>query len=290
MYTIRPRIIWYFGGDMLQRAARLYFKSKYSVGGEMVEMSREQSPESIKAFKLWDKSGRTMKPSAIASKLNIDASLVRKWKSYYNWDEIPGKKRGAPKGNKNAVGNNGGAPPQNDNAVKHGFFRKFEPQNEEYLELFDAVQDMEPLEMLWFNVTKCFQRIIWGARIFHVTGKDEMIKELKKQKFEVHSTGRGKTKVLHQVVVEEEHEFQFSWDRYATAIKAEAVVMREFRGAVKQFLAMAPENDERILKLETMKLQAEKLSLEVKKLANPNDGDSDDKLVENWVESVEKDE
>ena len=32
------------------------------------------------------------------------------------------RKRGAPKGNKNAVGNKGGAPFGNANAVKHGLF------------------------------------------------------------------------------------------------------------------------------------------------------------------------
>ena len=32
------------------------------------------------------------------------------------------RKRGAPKGNKNAVGNKGGAPFGNTNAVKHGLY------------------------------------------------------------------------------------------------------------------------------------------------------------------------
>jgi uncharacterized protein YjcR len=254
-------------------------------------VSREQSPESLKAFKLWDKSGRVMKPSEIATKLGLSAALIRKWKSYYNWDEIPGKRRGAPKGSSNAKGNKGGgAPAGNENAVKDGLFRKFEPQDEEYLELVDAVQDMEPLDMLWYTVTSTFRRMIWGNRILHVTGKDEMIKELKKQKFEVHGTGKGKDRVLHQIVVEEEHEFQFSWDRFATAAKVQSVIAREFRGALKQFLAVAPEDDERRLKAQAMQLQVEKVKLEINKLANPNDENSDDELINNWVEGVNDDD
>jgi uncharacterized protein YjcR len=227
---------------------------------------KQQSFESIKAFKLWEKSGRTMKPSAIAAKLNLSAPLVRKWKSYYAWEETPGKRRGAPKGNKNAVGNTGGAPPQNDNAVKHGFFRKFEPQDAEYLELFDEVQDMEPLDMLWYTVTSTFQRMVWGNRILHVTGKDEMIKELKKQKFEIHDVGgKGEVK-LEQKLIEEEYEFQFSWDRFNTAAKAQTTIARELRAALKQFLAIAPEDDERRLKAQLMQGQVDKLKLEVRDL------------------------
>jgi hypothetical protein len=40
----------------------------------VVKLSREQSPDSIKAFKEWDKSGRTTKPSEIAAKLGLSAT------------------------------------------------------------------------------------------------------------------------------------------------------------------------------------------------------------------------
>jgi hypothetical protein len=45
--------------------------------------------------------------------------------------------------------------------------------------------------------------------------KGEMIKELKKVEYEIHNTGTRKEKKLEQVAIKEEHEFQFSWDRYS---------------------------------------------------------------------------
>ncbi|MFK4171106.1 phage terminase small subunit-related protein [Paenibacillus lautus] len=77
---------------------------------------------------MWLKSGGTMKLKDIAAALSIGETQVRKWKSHDKWatdlnsnvtNESKGNvtKRGAPKGNKNAVGNRGGAPAGNQRAV-----------------------------------------------------------------------------------------------------------------------------------------------------------------------------
>ncbi len=90
-------------------------------------MARERSPERDKAKQMWLESGGTMKLKDIAAALSIGETQVRKWKSQDRWaddlnsnvtNESKGNvtKRGAPKGNKNAVGNRGGAPPGNQNA------------------------------------------------------------------------------------------------------------------------------------------------------------------------------
>ncbi|MCL6605667.1 MAG: hypothetical protein K6T94_22625 [Paenibacillus sp.] len=252
-------------------------------------MAREQSPDRKKALKIWLKSGRQKKLSEIAAELGLSASMVRKWKSVDKWDEVPktGRPRGAPKGSRNAKGNRGGkgGPPGNDKAVTHGFFRKFMPQNPEYLEMIDVVENMDPIEMIWYNITIQFRAIIWAQRIMFVNDQSEMVKELKKQKFEIHSTGRGKAKELHQMVVEEEYEFQFSWDRYATYLKAQSAAMSELRGAIKQFKAIAPEEDERRIKLDGMQAQIEKTRLQIEELKKGK-GDSEDDLIEDWVDAV----
>ncbi|MGW8957650.1 phage terminase small subunit [Paenibacillus sp. NPDC055715] len=91
-------------------------------------MPRERSPERDKARLMWLESGGTMRLKDIAAALSIGETQVRKWKSQDKWADdlnsnvtIEAKsnvtKRGAPKGNKNAVGNQGGAPPRNKNAV-----------------------------------------------------------------------------------------------------------------------------------------------------------------------------
>lgn len=91
-------------------------------------MARERSPERDKAKQMWLKSGGTMKLKDIAAALSVPDSRIRKWKALDNWDaDLNGSapleekgsapRRGAPKGNKNAVGNRGGAPPGNQNAA-----------------------------------------------------------------------------------------------------------------------------------------------------------------------------
>ncbi|MEC0169901.1 phage terminase small subunit [Paenibacillus graminis] len=90
-------------------------------------MARERSPERDKAKQMWLESGGTMKLKDIAAALFVGETQVRKWKSQDKWaadlnsnvtNEVKSNvtKRGAPKGNKNAVGNRGGAPPGNQNA------------------------------------------------------------------------------------------------------------------------------------------------------------------------------
>ncbi|WP_308722489.1 phage terminase small subunit-related protein [Paenibacillus polysaccharolyticus] len=91
-------------------------------------MARERSPERDKAKLMWLDSGGQMKLKDIAAALSIGETQIRKWKSQDGWAaELNSNvtietisnvtKRGAPKGNKNAVGNRGGAPPGNKRAV-----------------------------------------------------------------------------------------------------------------------------------------------------------------------------
>lgn len=239
-------------------------------------MTREKSPNREKALKIWLKSGRQKKSTEIAAELGVNPSMVRRWKSTDKWDEIPasGRPRGAKKGNQNAKGNKGGkgGPEGNQNALKHGFFSKFMPQDLEFLEIREIVETMSPADMIWENVLTLYQRLIWGRRITHVKDKDDVTKVLKKKKPGMFGT-------------EQEWEYQQAWDKYNSAIKAEATVMKELRSAIKQFIEIAPEKDERRLKLDRMKVQIEKTRLEIEKLKNGT-GDTEDDLIEDWVEAV----
>jgi len=114
-------------------------------------MSRERNPLRKRALKLWLDSGRTLTPAAIARALEVPNSRVRKWKCLDKWDELPEgpRKPGAPKGNKNAKGNKGGAPKRNENAVKHGEYATIWDETLEDLErsLFFEV-DTDPIGQL----------------------------------------------------------------------------------------------------------------------------------------------
>ncbi|QUL57557.1 hypothetical protein KDC22_14400 [Paenibacillus tritici] len=239
-------------------------------------MSLDKSDNRKKALKMWLDSGKSMKLKDIAEKIGVSYGLVRKWKSVDKWEDLPDKRgRGGQKGNKNAKGNKGGpgGPPGNDKAVTHGMFRKFEPQDPEYLAILDMAQQMDPIDMIWYNITKGFQKIIYAQRIFFIQDKDDMTKELKKSKL-------ATTKDMD--IEETEWEIQFAWDKYAAAIKAEAVIMRELRGAIKQFLAIAPEDDERRLKLEQMKADVEKTKMQIEELKNGENDKPTEINVKRW--------
>lgn len=86
-------------------------------------MSRGRSEKRDKAFRMWEKSGRTMPLVEIAKKLEVTDSLIRKWKHEDAWEARPSRNRGGQPGNKNAEGNKGGgAPPGNKNGWKHGMY------------------------------------------------------------------------------------------------------------------------------------------------------------------------
>lgn len=150
---------------------------------------------------------------------------------------------GAPKGNKNAKGNRGGhgGPYGNDKAVTHGFFRKFFPEGT--LEIMEQIETRSPLDMLWDQITIQYAAILQAQQIMHVTGKSEIIKEIKKQKFEVHNTGTKEEPNLEQMVTEQEYEFQFAWDRQATFLNAQSRAMSTFQSLIKQYEDMLPNSN-----------------------------------------------
>lgn len=85
------------------------------------------------AFQDWQKG---MKYREIAEKYGVSESTVKSWAARYFKPKVAtdgkkklqpsgakaAKKRGAPFGNKNAVGNHGGPPPGSANHYRHGFY------------------------------------------------------------------------------------------------------------------------------------------------------------------------
>lgn len=196
----------------------------------------------------------------IASQLSLPPGTVRRWKSTYKWDtersdkncERSVRKKGGQPNNKNAVGNDGGAPKQNKNAETHGFFSKYLPE-----ETFSIIQDIEkkdPLDILWENIQIAYAAIVRAQNIMLVKDKDEMIKELKKKK--VHCSEMSESE-------EKEWEFQFAWDRQATFLNAQARAQSELRSLIKQYDEMLHSNWE--LATEEQKARIAKLKADVEK-------------------------
>ncbi|MER2458122.1 phage terminase small subunit [Bacillus subtilis] len=207
----------------------------------------------IQAYKDYVKG---MKYKDLAEKYGVSVNTIKSWKLRHGWERKKGApieksvhtKKGGQPGNKNALGNNGGAPQKNQNAVTHGFFSKFLP--EETLEIMEEIQERSPADMIWDQIQIQYAAIIRAQRIMHVQDQDDMTKVLKKEKPGMFGD-------------EKEWEFQFAWDRHATFLNAQSRAMGELRGLIKQFDQLAHEADERRLKLEQMRLNIEKAKKDI---------------------------
>nr|WP_309101670.1 phage terminase small subunit [Fredinandcohnia onubensis] len=213
-----------------------------------------------------------MKYKDIAEKYSVTINTVKSWKTRYKWSRdgmhtkekgVHTKKRGAPKGNINAKGNSGGgAPKGNSNAETHGFFSKFLP--EETLEIMESMQERTAADLIYDQIQIQYAAIIRAQRIMFVESKDEIVKEIKKEK---------SMSSDNMDVEETEWEIQFAWDRHATFLNAQSRAMGELRSLIKQFNDLAHEDDERRLKLEQMQLNIAKTKAEID---NMNDDETDD--------------
>ncbi|WP_181219944.1 phage terminase small subunit [Bacillus subtilis] len=232
----------------------------------------------IKAYKDYVKG---MKYKDLAEKYGVSVNTIKSWKQRHGWERKKGApieksvhtKKGGQPGNKNAVGNNGGAPQRNQNAVTHGFFSKFLP--EETLEIMEEIQERSPADMIWDQIQIQYAAIIRAQRIMFVQNKDDLAKELKKAKYTYHpEEDEEGNEYFEKAVTEEEFEIQFAWDRHATFLNAQSRAMGELRSLIKQFDQLAHEQDERRLKLEQMRLNIDKTKAEVERLTNKDDDSS----------------
>lgn len=130
------------------------------------------------------------------------------------------------------------------------------------------MQESSPTDLIYDQIEIQYAAIIRVQRIMYVTDKDEMIKELKKAKYEYYPVPKEEGGGVEKTVTEEEYEFQFAWDRHATFLNAQSRVMSELRSLIKQFNDMATEDDESRLKLEQMQLNVNKTKAEIDKLGS----------------------
>ena len=195
-----------------------------------------------------------MKLVDIAGQLGLPEGTVRRWKSTHHWDSERSdkkanvRKRGAQPGNKNSAG----GPPGNRKAEKYGFFSKYLP--EETREIFSAIGEADPLDLLWHQIQIAYAAIIRAQRIAYV--KDHNDKSLEKIG---HKNG--------ETVVEERWEVQQAWDKQNDFMKAQARAQSELRSMIKQYDEMlhkdwSAASEEQRARLEQIRAQTARISLE----------------------------
>lgn len=223
-------------------------------------MARSPDERYDQALKLF-RSGKKL--IEIANQLNLPEGTVRRWKSTHKWDsersdkksERSERHRGGQPGNKNAVGNDGGAPLRNDNAVKHGLFEKYLPQ-----ETLDIVNSMSlnPLDILWDQIQIAYATIVRAQRISYVKDSEDNT---------IIQSGYKEGKIIG-----EDYLVQTAIDKHSKFMQAQARAQSELRALIKQYDELLHNNWE--LATEEQKQRIEKLKAETKKLEpdNPEEG------------------
>lgn len=220
-------------------------------------MARARDPNRSRAFEIYKEHAGNIDLVEIASQLNISPGTIRGWKSKDSWEEqLNGtlhknterskRKKGGQLKNKNAVGNDGGAPEQNKNAEKYGFFSKYLP--EETREIFSAIDHADPLDLLWHQIQLAYAAIIRAQRIAYVKDQDDKTKEI---------VMSGETSDMYSV--------QQAWDKQNNFLKAQARAQGELRNMIKQYDEMLHKNweaasEEQRARIAQMKAQTDKLT------------------------------
>lgn len=236
-------------------------------------MARAPDERAEKAFELYQQG---LKLIEIASQLNLPAGTVRRWKHTYKWDsersdkksERSVKNKGGQPGNKNALGH--GAPKENKNAEKHGFFAKWLP--EETREIMQSIQSADPLDLLWDNIQLQYTAIIRAQKLMYV--KDQNDKTIEK-------IGEGSSDKGYR----EEWEVQQAWDKHANFLQAQSRAMKTLESMISKYDELLHKNWEKAS--EEQRLRISKLKYEVAQLSGGSEGDT---AIKDFLKAVKPSE
>lgn len=193
-----------------------------------------------------------LKYKEIAEKYDVSLNTVKSWKTRYSWsrdkkgvrtkvEKVCTQKGGQP-GNKNATG-----PPGNKHAEKFGFFSKYLPP--ETKEIFDAVQDADPIDLLWHQIQIQYAAIVRAQRIMYVEDIDD-----------VTTTKIGES--FGEASSSERWEVQQAWDKQASFLQAQSRAMKTLQSLFKQYDELLKSD----LATEEQKNRIQKIKAEVEHL------------------------
>ena len=171
----------------------------------------------------------------------LPTSHFLKWDNERSDKKANVRKKGGQPGNQNATG-----PPGNKNAEKYGFFSKYLP--EETREIFCAINQADPLDLLWHQIQIAYAAIIRAQRIAYVKDQQDKTKE------KIGSFDNGDTYMIQQ-----------AWDKQNEFLKAQARAQGELRALIKQYDEMLHKDweaasDEQRARIAQIKAQTDKLT------------------------------
>lgn len=259
-------------------------------------MPRKRNPKREQARRMWLDSGGKKKLIEIADELDVSPSQIRKWKSQDKWnDDLKGnvtkkKERSSMKGNQYAKGNPGNphaSPPKgNKNAVKHGLFAKWMP--EDTRALVQEIYTSKPEDIIWNNIMIQYAAIIRSVKIMNVASEFDVTSDV--TEVDLNPTIVNK-KTGKPVQTKEVRQYQYAWDKQANYLQALSRAQTTLGNLIKQFVKIADETDERRKKLALMDQQLNILEAKAH-ILNDNGNDTEakvSKLLDKIDETIEGD-
>lgn len=163
------------------------------------------------------------------------------------------------------------------NNLKHGFFAKIFPDDEETRSLVNDIVEKDPLNILWENIMIQYLAIARAQKIMFVRDKNDLTEYLKREK---------ETSGLHSDGWEKEYELQFAWDKQANFLQAQSKAMQTLEKLIQRYDALIQSgkgSEEHRLKLEKLKADIAKVKddkqdkpMKVVIVDDIPDGDEDD--------------
>lgn len=244
-------------------------------------MARKRNPKRDEAYRIWIESNKEKLLKDIANELDVSASTIRKWKSQDNWDRET--KRSAPnekerydsmRGNQNAKGNKGGPPPNNKNAVSHGLFAKWLP--DETKQIMAELYTSEPQDIIWNNIIIQYTAIIRSQKIMYVQDEYDHLSNTTKADISPMFMDRDGNPLR----TSESREWHMAFDRQEKFMAAQSRAMGTLSNLMKQFVALADEKDERRIKLDMMNAKLKLLDLKAKEQMSDDEEFEDDGFLQ----------
>jgi uncharacterized protein YjcR len=151
-----------------------------------------------KALDLYRQSKGQITCKQIALELDLKANTVAMWKRKFKWDRLIGKGPGAPLGNRNAKGNDGGGPTKIYRKYQLGDYLSLMPEKSRRRMM--KLESATPLERLYRCIVLQESEVYAIMENMHVEDINDLTKELKKC-----SSGKSGDS--------EEYELVFAWDK-----------------------------------------------------------------------------
>ncbi|WP_436664222.1 phage terminase small subunit [Alicyclobacillus acidoterrestris] len=153
----------------------------------------------------------------------------------------------------------------NQNAVRHGFFRRIFPDDAETLEIISEIDTKSPLDILWENIVIQYTAIVRAQRIMWVQDHEDH------SEFVIAESSGIDSETVTKMV-------QPAWDKQRSFLEAQSRAMASLERMITRYEEMLPDG----LRMEEQRLKLAKLKADIERVSNPDGED-----VEDWITALE---